>query len=1120
MPINVGQAIGYLDLDTSSFSKGLKSAWKDLKTFTDDTKSLTDRTSALGKGLNSMGTTLTKNLTVPIAAAGAASLKAGIEFESAFAGIRKTVDATETEFEQLREGILDMAREMPKSASELAAVGEIAGQLGIQTESILDFTKAMVMLGDTTNLSSEEAATALARFANITGMSQDNFERLGSSIVQLGNNFATTEAEIASLALNLSSTGSIVGLSESEIVGLAAAISSVGIEAELGGTAVSKLFSKMQLAVEEGGVALQNFATVANMSSEEFSDLFKEDAIGALQSWLVGLKDFDRLGSSTIKILTDVGIKEVRLRDTTQRLANAGDLLNNAITMSNNAWEENAALVDEANKRYETTESQLKILWNNVVELGIRLADVLLPTFKKIVEALQEFVQWLDNMDEGVLTAIVTISGIVAVVGPVLSIIGKLITTITKIITVVKNCTVVITALKAVLTALTGPVGIAIVAIAGLTAGIIALSKGTYTQTEKQKELNKYMNESKIAYDEAIESAEKQEESLLSNTIAAKDLIEEMYNLSEQEMDTATKVEILKSMNNELKELIPDLNIEIDEETGKIKTQKDEVNKLIAAQIKLQATKIYGEKNAAEAKRYTEALIARNKAIENATETDKKYEAQKKKVANMQEKMDDFEWWETHESTNYAIAIRQQQEELKKLDNEYHSYTNAIEENEKIMEDSKTKMESLQKEQEKVEEQIMKNLGIQLDANGQIIDSNKEVEESDDKKTDNEEENTTQTKILTQEELDAIKKAEEEKQKEKEKAFEAEKDRYNKLKDTTQKYFDDINDIYAKSNEEILKIEDERKQQVEEVTKEYENILQERNEELRNSYGLFDEFVKADDDSLSGNQLLKNLKSQLSGVKEWRQNLDELAERGVTQGLLDELKELGPKSAVEIENLTKLSDKKLQEYVQTWQELNDETFRQAVIDVEPEKRAMESKIDEINADAQYKTDLAIADAENAIDTLTKDYITSIEDLGVKVVPEAKDAGIEIIKAIEIGVDETEESLFTKLQNLKDEVSSIVRSIKSEVASAENAADSIDGSHKSGLDYVPYDGYIAQLHKGERVLTEQENRKYNEGNIKTSGSQTLNVNFGGSLGQLIRLLKPEFELDDNRGGVQY
>ena len=139
MAINVGQAVGYLDLDTSNFSKGLKSAYKELQAFSDSTKSLTERTTSLSKGLQGIGSTLTKNLTVPIAAAGAASLKAGIEFESAFAGIRKTVDATEQEFGKLRTGILEMAREMPQSASELAAVGEIAGQLGIQTQNILDF---------------------------------------------------------------------------------------------------------------------------------------------------------------------------------------------------------------------------------------------------------------------------------------------------------------------------------------------------------------------------------------------------------------------------------------------------------------------------------------------------------------------------------------------------------------------------------------------------------------------------------------------------------------------------------------------------------------------------------------------------------------------------------------------------------------------------------------------------------------------------------------------------------------------------------------------------------------------------------------------------------------------
>ena len=158
--------------------------------------------------------------------------------------------------------------------------------------------------------------------------------------------------------------------------------------------------------------------------------------------------------------------------------------------------------------------------------------------------------------------------------------------------------------------------------------------------------------------------------------------------------------------------------------------------------------------------------------------------------------------------------------------------------------------------------------------------------------------------------------------------------------------------------------------------------------------------------------------------------------------------------------------------------------------------------------------------EQELDTLTTKYVESIKELGVNVVPEANETGIEIVKAIEIGVEETEESLMDKLEELKSKVKAIVRQIKRDVASAESAADSIDGSHKNGLDYVPYDGYVAQLHKGERVLTKEENQKYNEANIKTSGSQTLNVNFGGSLGQLIRLLKPEFEIDDDRGGVQY
>ena len=82
-----------------------------------------------------------------ITAAAAASIVAGSNFESAFAGVKKTVDATEEEYAMLRQNILDMSKEIPSSASEIANVMEIAGQLGIATDSLTEFTKVMINLG-------------------------------------------------------------------------------------------------------------------------------------------------------------------------------------------------------------------------------------------------------------------------------------------------------------------------------------------------------------------------------------------------------------------------------------------------------------------------------------------------------------------------------------------------------------------------------------------------------------------------------------------------------------------------------------------------------------------------------------------------------------------------------------------------------------------------------------------------------------------------------------------------------------------------------------------------------------------------------------------------------------
>ena len=315
---------------------------------------------------------------------------AGIDYESAFTNVTKTVDGTSEQLNKLDKDIRNMAKSMPQSASDIADVAASAGQLGIKTDDIAEFTKTMIMLGDSTNLSSEEASSALAKFANVTGMSAKDYSKLGSTIVALGNNFATTESDIVNMGTRLASAGSQVGLSQAEIMSLGAALSSVGLEAEAGGTAFSKLMIKMQVATETGGEQLTNFAKVSGMSTKEFKKAFEEDAVGALSAFLTGLNDTDRNGQSALKTLDDMGIRETILRDTILRAAGASDVFSDAVKTGTGAWTENVALSNEANTRYETTASKLQIMKNNFTDIALTLFEKFQPALEKGIELLQK----------------------------------------------------------------------------------------------------------------------------------------------------------------------------------------------------------------------------------------------------------------------------------------------------------------------------------------------------------------------------------------------------------------------------------------------------------------------------------------------------------------------------------------------------------------------------------------------------------------------------------------------------------------------------------------------------------------------------------------------------------
>lgn len=451
---------------------------------------------ASGQKMEKVGGALTKGITLPILAGAAAVTTAAVKWESDFAGVKKTndevVDSTGKvvySYKDLENGLRGLAKELPSSHTEIANVAEAAGQLGIKTKNVVGFTKTMIDLGESTNMSAEEAATALARLANITGMPQTEFDKLGSVIVDLGNNFATTESEITAMGLRLAGAGHQVGMSEAQIMGFAAALSSVGIEAEAGGSAFSKVMVEMQLAVENGANAfagleslsqqtgvsmeqvssavrnggkelkntagamgltskelktmhkeatdasgkLNDFAEVAGMSAEQFSKAFKEDASGAIIKFIEGLGKTKEHGQSAIAVLDDMGITEVRLRDSLLRAAGASDVFKSAVDRGTKAWGENTALTEEANKRYETTESQLKMLKNEAVDVGITFGGPLVKALRDVLQATKPMIKTVTNLAESFSNAdpktqqtIVKMIALTAAMGPAIKLTGTL----------------------------------------------------------------------------------------------------------------------------------------------------------------------------------------------------------------------------------------------------------------------------------------------------------------------------------------------------------------------------------------------------------------------------------------------------------------------------------------------------------------------------------------------------------------------------------------------------------------------------------------------------------------------------------------------------------------------
>lgn len=490
-----------------------------------------------------------------------ACVDASVDFESAMAGVKKTTDMADDELMAMGDAIQDLATEIPTTASEIANVAEAAGQLGIAKNDILSFSEVMVNLGTATNLSSTEAASSLAKFANVVSMSADNYERLGSTIVALGNNFATTEADIVSMATRLASTGALVGLTEAEIMAVATALSSVGIEAEAGGSAVSKLLKQFEVMVQTGSPQLADFAAIAGMSADEFSNAWGENAVAALSRFIDGLGDVDKAGGSSVAVLEDLGLTEIRLSNAVLAMASSEGILTKSLNLANNAWDENSALSKEAATRYETTESRLQLLANAADNVKIAVGDQLTPAIGDFADAGADACNWLaDFIDQN--------EAVVPMVTATATVIGVLAAGITGYTVATKLASAATAAFTLVLD--TNPIFLTATAIAALAAGVGVLAATIDASVPSVSDLTTAADSLR----ESMEETDAARDATISSTEAAASVAERYISKLEMLEATGLKTdEQQKEYHNTLAmlcQVVPDLAQFIDLETDSI----------------------------------------------------------------------------------------------------------------------------------------------------------------------------------------------------------------------------------------------------------------------------------------------------------------------------------------------------------------------------------------------------------------------------------------------------------------------------------------------------------------------------------------------------------------------
>src|SRR5690625_2095236 len=312
----------------------------------------------VSRTLTRMGTALT-GLSV---GAAAVSVSMSRDFADVIRTTEAFRDVTGQSVKSMREDFEDLYSSMPVDWGDLTRIGEMAGQMGIASNEVADFTETVTRFSASTDVTVDAAATTMGRLSELLNVTSDEYDNLASSILAVGVNSVATESQIAETSQQIAGIAGTAGLSADEVIGLSAALASIGTPPELSRGIVTRLFTNLMEATNEGGQRLEVFAETAQMSASQFKDAWERDAAGALQAVMQGLGEVEE--SQAIERLKDLGIQQVRDIPAVLKLSQNYELLAQSMGVAADGYAQGSALAEHYGVVSEEMSSKIHVLKN------------------------------------------------------------------------------------------------------------------------------------------------------------------------------------------------------------------------------------------------------------------------------------------------------------------------------------------------------------------------------------------------------------------------------------------------------------------------------------------------------------------------------------------------------------------------------------------------------------------------------------------------------------------------------------------------------------------------------------------------------------------------------------